>query len=243
MDSELDKVKEKIRRLLALAEHPNTNIHEAEQAAAKAQELMFKYNLRESQIPSEQRGKEEWIRKTHDLGKGKSLGWKRDLFFGVAKFNFCRGIAIHDIDWRGHLHRTPYMDIVGEPHNIEFVEYLVVYLSDEIGRLSEKFWDEEGHGSKMSWKQQFCYGAVAGAVEVLRKKYYEQVQASVNTKALVLVKDNAVMDAMRKLAPGTVPVNMSGAKSGREYWRGHEEGKKISVDRPVKTTANGGYIE
>lgn len=245
MNEELDKVKEKIRRLLALAEHPNSNIHEASQAAAKASELMFKYNISEAAIPSEQKGKEQYIRQKYDLGRGKDIAWKRDLWMSLCRWNFCKGYYMHTRDSRGHLHRTPDMDIIGEPHNIEFVKYLMEYLSTEIKRLSEVLWISDGYGSSRTWKTQFCYGAVAGVDGVLREKYYSQLQAAVQTQALVVIKDKELLEAQGRII-GKLgrPVNMSGAKVNQFSWhQGLEEGSKIQINRPLSETQTKGYLE
>lgn len=227
-DNSLDRIYEKIRNLKAMAN--SNSVHEAATAAKKLQELLFKHNLELSGIPD--RKKSEYLRDRVELGEGRALAWKRELVFPVAAYNFCRAFYHHDVDNRGRLHRVNYMGIVGEPHNIEMVRYLMDYLSGEIIRLSESLWASEGYGAKVSWKQQFCYGAVQGVSEVLKEQFEKDRQAEVQTMALVVVKDKDLQEALKKLVKLS-PMSLTGATGAAGYSNGKAAGKNIQIRKGV----------
>ena len=236
METEFNKEKmlERIRRLLALSK--STNVHEAEAAAAKAQELLFKYNIDEADVPGAQKAKSTYQKVLIELGEGRAVAWKRTLLFAVARTNFCTAFFSHSIDSRGHLHRLNRMSLVGEPHNIEVVSYLLDYLSSEIIRLSEDLWYKEGTGSKSSWKTSFCYGAVQGVSEVLQIQADLDRQKYVHSTALIVLKDKDLSEAIETLVGTDIPIiRMDGAVTNHDGIRtGYNEGLNIQLRKGIK---------
>src|SRR5262245_56441648 len=86
---EKEKVIEKIRLLLKLSESPN--VYEAAAAAAKAQELMFKYNLDLAQVEAVRpESAEPYIQERFSVGG--SSHWLKLLMFAIARHNFCQAV-------------------------------------------------------------------------------------------------------------------------------------------------------
>ena len=85
----------KIKKLFALA-RKNPNPHESEAAAAKAQELLLRYNLSESELDTF-RSKTERITRQYYTGHQSPNGlqevrWKIQLADAVARNNLCKVI-------------------------------------------------------------------------------------------------------------------------------------------------------
>jgi len=91
---ELNKVLEQVRKAVALAEHPDTPVHEAKQAQATADRLMQKYLIEEWQLAGEaQRGlKPTKVRV--DIGAGDSpfLQMTATLVGVIADFCKCQSV-------------------------------------------------------------------------------------------------------------------------------------------------------
>src|SRR5687767_11173758 len=86
--SDHEWVVRRVRKLLALSRSPN--VHEAESAATKAQELIARHKLDRAAI--ETRTVESDIDLESFDYAGKVVPWKRDLAFAVGRGCFCQAI-------------------------------------------------------------------------------------------------------------------------------------------------------
>lgn len=115
---ETARIAEKIRRLLALSK--SSNEHEAAAAAAKAQDLLHRYNLSVDQVDAAQRP--DYGREIVDIGN--NAGWRGVLLHVIATPNTAQVISLGGGRYA----------VIGQPHTIEVVRYLYEYLSREIER-------------------------------------------------------------------------------------------------------------
>lgn len=119
----LRRVANKVRALMALADN-NPNEHEAQSAAAKAQELLTAYNLELAQSGEESAR----LQRTF---KGGLYKWQRHLWEEVSRLHFC-------MYWckEGLMRGSKYEHVVlGREVNVVSVKILVEYLEDTINRL------------------------------------------------------------------------------------------------------------
>ncbi|MEH1923239.1 DUF2786 domain-containing protein [Nostoc sp.] len=123
---ELEKIADKIRKLFALSQSPNEA--EASAAAAKAQEMLTRYNLSIASLQdwTPQPLEEEVIRQFKRM-----TSWKFILLSGVCWGNYCCAIA-------RHYHSGSKMIILGRKVNIVSTRIQFEYLEQTIERLAKQ---------------------------------------------------------------------------------------------------------
>lgn len=149
-----DKLLDRIRRLLRLAESPN--VHEAATAAATAQELMARHRIEAASL--EAPGAADGIVDFRDtpLESSKRLRpWKTQLADVVARANGCRIYLLE----RGKLSEIV---VVGRPEDVELVRLLHAELVKRVECLTRQ------HGEGRD--RQFCNGFRLGIVTTLGER-------------------------------------------------------------------------
>ena len=189
---ELDRIVERIKKLLALSSSQNP--HEAALAAAKAQELLFRHNLSMSMVEAAlEAGNSAYVSDRFDSGGW--MHWRRRLLAAVARNNFCRGVS-----YQG----TRDVGIVGEPHNVTVVKHLYAFLVREVMRLAD-LGVKEQHGldeeESRAWKRSFYLGAVRTIAQRLATQRQRDISADPQAAALVVRKDQELDEAYREHFP------------------------------------------
>lgn len=151
-----DEAVRKVAALLRLAERPGT-AGEAAASAAKAQELMDRYNI-EAAFALDS-GPDESVRDFASIDGGeldstKRLEvWRAILSRGIASLHGC-------FTFRAHRGLGASLEIVGKPSDVEQVRYLYGWLSRAIVGLV----NDHGRGLGPVWRREFCEGAAGEIV-------------------------------------------------------------------------------
>lgn len=216
-----ERILEKVRRLLMLSQ--SSNPHEAAAAAAKAQELLTRYNLEIPGVPEAQR--EDYGREMYDIGN--NAAWRASLLHVVAKHHYCQAVS----------HGAGKVGIVGQRHNIEIATYLYEYLAREIDRLADVGWrDYTGWAaSSRVWKNDFRTGAVVAINQALDQQERTQ-EAAPDTMALIVRNDRALAEATRRVYPHLRHTSRK-ARAGDGYYAGHRAGQGIGINPGVRQGA------
>lgn len=151
-----DKLLDRIRRLLRLAE--SSNVHEAASAAARAQELMTRHRIAAAALDQDD-GSEAGIvdHRAEPLDGSKRLRrWKTHLAVAVAQANGCRVYVLP----RG---KQRELILVGRAEDAELVRGLYEALRVQIEALTRK----HCAGQERSYRNAFRLGAVSTLTERL----------------------------------------------------------------------------
>lgn len=127
--TEIEKIMDRIRKLLALSK--SANEHEAARAAERAQALLARYNL---QIADLDQSSNMEVELDSEL-KTDAGPWRRALGSQVAPMFFCRylfsgfekGRTTYDEHW-----------FIGAPHNIVVAKLIFIYLCKTVDRLARE---------------------------------------------------------------------------------------------------------
>lgn len=214
----MEKLSEKIQKLLALATSSNEN--EAKLAAEKANELMVKYNLQMSDL------KEPCEYDTFVLVSGQRMPVELKFVGGILVKHF----FVHLIQGRGAL------KIVAEKQNLENGKYLWDFLN----RTFKECWLNYKKETKCdnSLKQTYYLGLYRGLDEKLtatRKKVEQEY-------GLVVVED-AGLNAFILEAIGKTRVGSKAHVQNRDsnaYASGKETGSKITISKGVSSGGDSG---
>ena len=145
----LEDVGRHIRKLLQLAEDHRGNEHLAAEAAAKAQELLAKYDLTLESIEDLKSDPRTSIRRATEVAvsvtEGKPDGWKEDLFRHVAGTSDCYTFFTITYDeglrTRKGYRRVKHHKLLGFGHDMELASYTFAFLQREVTRLAQEYAD------------------------------------------------------------------------------------------------------
>lgn len=237
-----EDVLNKIRKLLALSK--SSNAHEASLAAARAADLMLKYQISEASVSGseEQPEEEPGVHQFDTTGKKNRTLWRGTLAGGIAR---AFGSKIY---WEGVS-----IKFVGRPSDLQACLYLYQLLVKEVDRLAEDGWEgegvESGHNAR-SWKSAFrqgCAQTIRDRLVEQRKSTMSAVQAESPTQstsnALMIVnrREMVTNNFYESISRGFGKVrgnvrNFSGYEAGREAGRGVNlnfgRGKAIGGSKP-----------
>jgi hypothetical protein len=179
------------RAISCLRLSQSANKHEAALAAAKAQEIIDRYDLKIDDIQSgnETKEAEEPIK---DFGNEDPLhevcqvdtAWTLRLGSIVARLNSCR------IYWHSKTSGSAVLKIVGRANNVSTVRYIFGWLEREVRRITR----QECKGQSRRYQIDFRTGVVDTIAEKLaqqRNETFATVQKeAVNPMALVRIQSS-----------------------------------------------------
>jgi len=203
---------DRIRKLLELSK--STNEHEAAAAAARAADLMRKYEIDQAVLAATAPGEtppEEII--TDGIGNkdGKSTSWRVLIGQGVAAATGCR-------QWSS----GGRMEAMGTRSAVGTWNYLCQYLAREVDRLAGDAWDDKStelwSTNPRSWKNAFR----VGAAQVIRTRLIEQARSqSASKRTDVATAAAAAIDPNTGLPPSITQaleiIDRDAARVAAEY--------------------------
>lgn len=195
---ELDRLVERVRKLLALSRSDNR--HEAALAATKARELLARHGLSLATIEAELAGEGRPAYVSERFDSGGWTDWRRRLLAAVVRHHSCRGVS-----FRG----TRDVGIVGAAHDVVAVRRLYAFLAGEVARLADAGAREQPDldpERAHAWKRSFYQGAARTIARRLAERQWRQDAAAAPHDAALLVnKERALDEAYRQHFPGARP--------------------------------------
>jgi hypothetical protein len=209
---------EKVKKLLRLAK--SSNEHEAALAAARAQELLAKYNLNESDFSDREIPKEAAT--AHTTTVKKPAGWVFTLAASVAGAFDCQ-----------YFHSTSgHTAFVGVDVDHEVANFTFGYLYRTINRLAASFMAKSQQKrlslkGKKKVRLSYCLGcAQVVSLQLARQK----TVTPITTTALVPVKHALISAKMESYGVKTKARDEEDL-SERAYWTGRRDGALIDHGR------------
>jgi len=237
------EILKKVKKLLALSQSDNAN--EAAQAAARAQELLDKYQLSRNLLDIDAADDEDRAGDDEPIfdfsSKGAPLDdpgtkmprWRGSLATVVCRANSCR--AYQETYYIGTKAKTR-IAIVGRPSDVEKVRYLHAFLVREVKRLV----DRDGQGCGITWRNNYCIGVVdtirrelklskSRAADKLRRDAGGDMFALVRVdKALArLEKRSADVDAW---VEANLKLGSVSGSSARGHWGARQAGQRAGKE-------------
>jgi hypothetical protein len=208
-----EKIKSKIKKLLALSESPNQA--EAELALEKAGELMIQHNINLSDIDKKE---SEVVKKTLNYPNARAK-WKWMLFGYIARFYGCESLVSRD--------KKTYI-IVGRNVNIEIVLSMFDYIVDSFNSA----WKRRPYHMH---KNSFYIGMTKGIFRKIGNIKRERSGSNCENYAIVAVsteKENSEYLKKELGNPGEVKTKKS-TVCGDSMDAGHAAAKNISLSNQV----------
>lgn len=224
-----EKIINQIKKLLALAESANEN--EASVAAAKAQEMMMRYNLTLSSI-GESSEEDISISETTLDEWGRHISWRSILITGVSRSNYCDAILVTAKGMQA-------VKLIGRSTNASIATSMYEYLAKTIDRLALQA--DGNRGYKNSFRLG-CASRIAqrllDQMEAQRKDGVAGTSTTDGVSAIVVkaMTDKLlaeVKDYMRSNYPRMRSANRATVSSSDGFAAGKAAGDRVSLNKQV----------
>lgn len=203
-DMPSDKTLDLIQKLHNLATNKGATEAEAENALARMQALLFRHNLSIEDVKMTPEKRQAGLtdvstnidsvtsqRFTKFSSRPNEREWITSLASSIARYNFGRIMVSED--------RTEIW-FVGTPENIEAIKEIWAFAVEQVMNLSGEaykvFRKEGGKTDPRQYKRNFSNGCVARLHQRLREEWEKLQQAAVESKALIVVNDQALQEYM-----------------------------------------------
>ena len=238
----MNNIKDKIAKLLALAESPNEN--EAQAALLKARELMAQHKLRPEECQKTENIK---VRKeTVNVSCSKTkYHWAVDLSAIIASHYCCRAFRNHR---RGE--RTYTIGLVGLEDDFEICKRIFLYAFDCCKARSDELFKENADYYTPKYRRALAEAYGTGFCSGLQKALDRQTEEKKQEWGLVLVVPKAVDDAMSRMKNGGVfkEADLDGGRKRQYMAMGYYDGERfdpkhrIENARPERAALSGGGV-
>jgi hypothetical protein len=222
--SDQDKVIERIRKLLAMADDVSSP-NEAMIAAKRARALMDKHQISKDDVRS---AGDDMFLESESSYEGRTFKtWARILHGAAARLNDCRGVLSKRINGDA---KFMFQGFKADALVAKMtVEYFVSALEDALGKCSAK-----GVSEKNYFRVGFAM-AVSQKVDVVLEERERTLKTSAG-KSLVLCKEQAVSEHFGYLQSAKAPeVREPTLRESIAYELGNKAGGKVGLDPQVES--------
>lgn len=221
---EIEKVKDKLQKLLALATSPNE--HEAGLAMERAAEIAAKYDLDLAMIEEAGVSPEMLQNNIEGLSKKytKHTQWEASLCNVVAHAFDCRVVVIRTV--------TPWkLAVLGRKGDTELVQHFFLFLRKQIVELGY-----ENYPISIDERVMYFTAIVQVVGRRLKDMYLKKAEVvGATSKDLVVQKSADSEKFMNEKFPGLRTARKQKLNGSHDAWnKGQADGEKISLHRPVR---------
>lgn len=229
-----EALRQKLAKLMALEKGARDigSIAEAENAAARIQEIILKYNLDldKSQISADDKVILESMFKDSDWIHRKEGKWMAAILTASAKLNLCIKL---------NFPKQEKFAIIGRKSNIELAIFTAEQLRNKILGLQATAWKNYTGPEK---RGQFKRGFLMGASNAVVKKLYDMMahsqESNPSVNALVISRSSEVSDWLSKKYTNigkSKTRSRSGSSDGLSS--GISAGQGINLNKGINTTS------
>ncbi len=193
-----EQVALKVRKLFELSNSSNEN--EAALAAAKARELLSRYNLRIADLPTDDMQSAVAVTEASVAVGGVVRNWVKGLLIHVAYGFDCEHII------RRQSYADPILTFIGTAADTEIAVYTFQFLFRELNRLVDRALPGLKRENRFWSTASLRYAYLDGAVKRIGERFQEQTQSvrvaeHRGCKALVLAKEQTIRNYMADTFP------------------------------------------
>lgn len=227
----LEKIKEKLAKMLAKEESARElgNQAEAEAFAAKIQQMLMEYELSMDDLKKSSAESIHIERERFDtapLTGPHESNWVVYLYHACCKTNFCT-ILVKSASGTE-------ISIIGTDMNREFLHFMVHQLVPKVRQLAKKSWSEyEGTEKRNTYIRGFLRGCAKGIQTKLALDLFGQQKNQPQVNALVVQKDRAVQQWIDQNIGRTGTIRSRGMSGRGGYENGVEAGRNININKGI----------
>jgi hypothetical protein len=209
----------KVQKLLALS--TSTSQNEAEQAVLKARQLLFKYNLDPS-APE----KEDFLvlkrifKQRKENGKMRAIAKILETFFVSTVYN--------------RVGKFTYLEILGQPVNVEIADYVASVLDGELDRLWSQV-QKENRLRGMVAKNSFFRGLAKGYCDKIQHLQRDQ---SLSEERALMIIEKQLAEAVAMAYPRLSSVRRSARSCKSSSALGEQMGRTLQIQRALRPSSS-----
>lgn len=212
----------------------NTNIHEANAAAAAADKLIQEHRLSQAELEASGNAPSDPMSSVKLHEGGRRTAWRETLLHALSGHYGCSWYMNHGRDFSsGREKRSCDYTLVGRQSDVEIVVYMFSWLTEEIERLCR--WHSGGKGT--GYARAWLDGAAIGVRDTFNQRKAEMKAKEVSS-AMVLLDNRSKEAEKHKYA--TVPglKKVASVQGGRDY-SAREQGYKVGREIQIKEGLGG----
>jgi hypothetical protein len=213
-DLDSERVIEKVKKLLQLAQ--SSNVHEAELATMKANELLLRHNL--NRVSSDD----------GPIYLERVINQKRKDTKQMAIFDILRHFVVKPVLSSGK--NICCIEISGSYTNVRLAQYVAEFLDRELDHLWQKARQEHGFSGLVA-KNSFFLGVAKGFEEKMKRSKMGFSES--DQKALIVV-EKQLEENTRLIYRRLSTTSSSGSVDSGARAAGIEEGKTLSIRKGVE---------
>jgi len=222
--TEIEKIKKKVIKLLALS--TSDNPEEADAALKKAKSFMETYNIRTIDVDEDS----STASVNHEVVQGSTkqkTSWEIQLAAGIAGcFDAQALVAPTEGGWQ--------VTFIASTSELSIITDLYKRVRRAVSRMAREYCLNNKHaGHAQSLRSSYCMGMVVTVYKLLKTIYVDVPE----TRALVLVKTDAVQTLKKKMFPNTKKYQVNTTLRSREaFERGKADGHRVQLHKGVSGT-------
>jgi hypothetical protein len=239
----IEAVKRRIAKLLAIAEDDRANPEEAAAAAGMAEKIMRKFQLDHADLITVELRKGEAMCTADSVANAKTNKtiakeippWASFVAVVVGRFNHCGAQIAKTQDAR----KEACVRFYGYEADVQLCKWMFDYLVATINRLAEEYkWSEDYMNNGRSVLTSYRRGVASGIISAIKKLEAERKAEQTTTgTSLMVVKQNAIVEKFGNVF-STKKATASRIR-GEAYSQGYDDGKRIDVGRRSIGSAGG----
>lgn len=236
----LESVKRRVQKLLAIAEHERSDPNEAAAAAGMAEKIMRKYQLDYADVimaalkKGDDLSTEDIVctAKTNGTKTARVTPWVGMLAVAVARLNECGCKESLTSDFEACVR------FFGYTADVQLASWTLGYLVETTNRLCNEYKKTEeylvgGRRVLNAYRQGVSIG-ITQSLRKLTEMKKAEAQAGTGT-SLMIVKQDAIAAKYGEFKTRSSKTNVS---RGASFFCGLEDGRKVNIDqRPLTSTA------
>ncbi|MFW5887564.1 MAG: SprT-like domain-containing protein [Bacteriovoracia bacterium] len=213
-----EKIISRVQKLLRLAQ--SANVHEAEQAMVKANQLLLKHNLTLFENSSDDEDFDCCLERVLDASRGNT---KTHVIQEILNYFFVKAVLNHG---QGKV----YLEVIGSKVNVEIAKYVASYLTEELESLWE-FHKKEYKLKGLSAKNSFWRGVAIGFTTKMQNA---QKNACEHISSKALQKMDHHLQVSVDMVYGKLRMSSSRYKHhDRASKLGNEAGRKLNINKAM----------
>ena len=233
-DEKIDKLYEKLRKLMALKESAIEvgSVGEAEAAAAAIQRLLREYNLSEEEIPLEQRVANPIVVEKLNYYFVYRNNWYRDFMMVLSNANLCQ--TLRESARHGNRWIPDKLMVVGRKTNVDVVMFLASQLGNRLVAFCKAAYRKHvelkwAEGVTAVSEQTFATNYLMGCVAGLERKFEEQNRPT--EQSLVLSRTQEIEDFKKMLYGETKSARTAKQTVNHKdaFWEGYQKGRDVDI--------------
>lgn len=213
-----EKLLEKIKKLLKLAE--SSNSHESELATLKANALLLEHNL--SSLELNEKEEEVYVERVIE---GTRKNSKHLCIYEILKTFYVSPVFNHG---KGYF----YLEVIGDKTNTELAQYVANFLDNHLDVLWLETKKQNTSFKSVADKNAFFNGVAKGYVEKIKT----QNISVVNSKDLMVLENKLQLQLKQVYSRLGKSLSRAGINNEAAKNLGVEKGKKLSINPAVGST-------